>query len=102
TRVRILAGGVDAALGEQGEVWVWSSHAGGRYLDAPDLEQQSSMVAPDGKRWFRIGDLGRLLPNGRLLVDGRDDTRVKVNGLAVDLTTGAAGGRAVWHGVGCA
>ena len=86
TRVRVLAGGVDVDAGEQGEVWVWSSHAGGRYLDAPDLEQQSTLVDADGNRWFHTGDLGRILPDGRLLVDGRNDMRVKVNGLAVDLT----------------
>ena len=88
----MVADGVDAPVGEPGELWVWSSHAGGRYLDAPDLQEQTMVVDADGERWFRIGDLGQLLPDGRLLVGGRNDTRVKVNGLAVDLTAVARRG----------
>ena len=56
----------------------------GVYRDAPDLESATSVRA-DGALWVRTGDLGRVLADGRLLIDGRDDARVKVNGLAVDL-----------------
>jgi len=100
TRVRVLGeDGTEVVTGELGELWVWSAHAGGRYLDAPDLEQHTAMVDADGRRWFRIGDLGRLLPDGRLVVEGRDDTRVKVNGLAVDLSAVATAVRRL-EGVG--
>jgi acyl-CoA synthetase (AMP-forming)/AMP-acid ligase II/thioesterase domain-containing protein len=99
-RVRVLDDdGVEVPAGEQGDLWVWSSHTRGSYRDAPELDRQSLMVDADGAAWFRTGDLGRIVPDGRVLVEGRNDTRVKVNGLAVDLLTVTAAVRAL-GGVG--
>lgn len=83
-RVRIVNDGAECAPGEQGEIWAWSAHAHGDYRDAPDLADRLRAMM-DGTAWVRTGDLGRLLDDGRLMIDGRDDARVKVNGLAVDL-----------------
>lgn len=93
-RIRVVADGRECAPGEQGEIWVSSIHAHGVYRDAPDLEAATSVRADDAL-WVRTGDLGRLLADGRLLVDGRDDARVKVNGLAVDLNAVTAAVRAL-------
>ena len=83
-RIRIMNDGRECAPGEQGDIWVASIHAHGVYRDAPDLESTTS-ARVEGALWVRTGDLGRLLADGRLMIDGRDDARVKVNGLAVDL-----------------
>jgi acyl-CoA synthetase (AMP-forming)/AMP-acid ligase II/thioesterase domain-containing protein len=77
--------GCPAPTGEQGEIWVRSPTPVARYRDAPDLDEHLRGRAADGTTWIRTGDLGRLLPDGRLHVDGRDDARVKINGVAVDL-----------------
>ena len=38
-----------------------------------------------GRRWYRTGDLGRLLPDGNLEFLGRDDTQVKIQGYRIEL-----------------
>ena len=91
--------GTPAPPGEQGEIWVRSNRALGRYHDAPDLVGRMHARGPDGAEWVRTGDLGRVLADGRLFVDGRDDARVKLNGIAVDLNAVTAAVRAL-DGVG--
>ncbi|MFI6321739.1 non-ribosomal peptide synthetase [Nonomuraea sp. NPDC050556] len=42
-------------------------------------------ATPDGTRFYRTGDLGRLLPDGRILSLGRADRQVKIRGYRVEL-----------------
>ncbi|MCH2195456.1 non-ribosomal peptide synthetase, partial [Kordia sp.] len=39
----------------------------------------------DGKRMYRSGDIGRMLPNGEIEFLERKDTQVKLNGLRIEL-----------------
>lgn len=91
--------GTPAPPGEQGEIWIWTERVEGRYVDGPERGVQSADVDDLGRRWLRTGDLGRLTADGRVHVDGRDDARVKVNGIAVDLNAVTAAVRAL-DGVG--
>jgi non-ribosomal peptide synthetase component F len=79
-----------------GELWVSTAFQSSGYLGVgnsrrfgrhPDL--------PDGPEWFRSGDLVRRLPDGTLVLMGRNDLRVKVRGVGVDL--GAVEGVLLQH-----
>lgn len=71
----------------RGELWVrtpfqsdgylGSARHNGRFTPAPHDS--------DGPPWFRTGDLVRRRAPGRLVLLGRDDFRVKVRGVGVDL-----------------
>ena len=55
-----------------------------RYLGQPELTDLRFGVDPDGVRFWRSGDLGELLPDGRLFLRGRMDDMVKINGKLVE------------------
>ena len=50
------------------------------YLDDPAATAARFGADPDGTRWWRSGDLVRILPDGLLQLVGRRDDLVKVNG----------------------
>jgi len=55
------------------------------YLDRPDVDAVAFAAALDGKgRWFRTGDLVRVLPGGDLAFAGRIGRMVKVRGYRVE------------------
>lgn len=53
------------------------------YLGRPDLTFAAFTVDPDGSRWFRTADAGRLDDDGVLHVDGRLDDVVVTGGMKV-------------------
>lgn len=64
--------------GEQGEIRVRSNRVMGPYLDDPEA---SAAVFRDG--FFHPGDLGRRLPDGAIVIDGRIDDRMNIGGIKV-------------------
>ena len=66
-------------------------HLGGRGLaqgywrDPAKTAAQFVTDPHSGTRWYRTGDLGRLLPDGNLEFLGRDDTQVKIQGYRIEL-----------------
>ncbi len=58
--------------GTVGDVWLRAPHARS-YLDDPDADQATF----GGDGWVRMGDLGRLDPDGYLYLVGREDDVVK-------------------------
>ena len=84
--VRVLddAGG-PAAPGEIGRLVVHGPEMTSGYIADHALTAETLSIDGDGVAWFHQGDLGRFHADGRLEIHGRDDARVKVNGLAVDL-----------------
>jgi aryl carrier-like protein len=78
--------GQPAGLGEHGEIWVRTPHLASGYL-APDGQIATGPVfttTPHGDRWYRTGDLGRHLLDGRIEFLGRRDAQVKVRGFRVE------------------
>lgn len=76
-RVEVVdADGRPAAPGEQGEIRIFSDRQSDGYLGDPEATAQ---VFRDGA--FYPGDLGRLLPDGLLLIDGRVDDRMVVDSI---------------------
>ena len=77
--------GAVASPGEPGEIWVSGCAVAGGYRGKPDLTAEK-FVQCDGLRWYRTGDLGRCLDDGRVEVLGRLDTsEVKINGVRIGL-----------------
>ncbi len=75
--------------GVPGEVWIAGDGVARGYLGQPALSAER--FVPDawsgqpGARAYRTGDLGRLLPDGRLEVLGRLDFQVKLRGFRIEL-----------------
>ncbi|MFQ5853749.1 MAG: AMP-binding protein, partial [Candidatus Binatia bacterium] len=77
---------VDAA--QVGEIAVKSRYLALGYWKRPDLTEAAFMEDPeDGtRRIYRMGDLGRMSPDGRLEHLGRKDFQVKIRGYRVEIS----------------
>ncbi|HYG63624.1 MAG TPA: amino acid adenylation domain-containing protein, partial [Thermoanaerobaculia bacterium] len=71
-------------IGIPGEIWLAGRGVTRGYLHRPELTAEK-YVAMDGRRLYRSGDLGRLLPDGTVEFLGRVDQQVKVRGFRVEL-----------------
>ncbi|MFA5884958.1 MAG: alpha/beta fold hydrolase [Acidimicrobiia bacterium] len=90
-RVRIVDDdGTDVATGTVGDLLVVVGGPMGEYQDAPELWAALTSTDDDGTLWFRTGDRACVLADRRLELHGREDDRVKVNGVPVDLNVVAA------------
>ncbi|MFE4452072.1 non-ribosomal peptide synthetase [Streptomyces sp. NPDC056796] len=80
------AGGRPVPPGVTGEICVGGAGVAAGYLDRPELTAQRFVTDPvTGGRMYRSGDLGRLLPDGRLEHLGRIDSQVKIRGFRIEL-----------------
>jgi amino acid adenylation domain-containing protein len=70
--------------GVAGEINVGGAGLAVGYLNQPELTAQA-FVEEHGERRYRSGDLGRLLPDGRLEHLGRIDNQVKLRGFRIEL-----------------
>jgi long-chain acyl-CoA synthetase len=83
--------------GKEGVIWVKSKTLSPKSIGPFDAEHGDSFRGParasgmvsigsiDKSGWLRTGDLGKLDKNGRLLITGREDDVVKVDGKRVAL-----------------
>ncbi|MEU8707351.1 non-ribosomal peptide synthetase [Streptomyces sp. NPDC048565] len=72
--------------GVTGEICVGGAGVATGYLGRPELTAQRFVTDPvTGGRMYRSGDLGRLLPDGRLEHLGRIDSQVKIRGFRIEL-----------------
>lgn len=67
-----------------GEVWLSGVGVARGYLNNPELTVRHFVETPAG-RFYRTGDLGRWTGDGRLELQGRIDTQVKLHGQRVEL-----------------
>ncbi|WP_329422663.1 non-ribosomal peptide synthetase [Streptomyces sp. NBC_01268] len=85
-RVTVLdATAAPAAPGLVGEVYIEGSGLADGYVGRAGLTAATFVPAPGGARRYRTGDLGRVLPDGRVEILGRADHQVKINGHRVEL-----------------
>ena len=72
--------------GVPGEIYIAGAALADGYEGRPDLTSEAFRTHPelDGARLYRTGDIGRRLPNGVLVTDGRRGTQVKVRGHRVE------------------
>ncbi|MGK5548640.1 amino acid adenylation domain-containing protein [Streptomyces sp. URMC 127] len=85
--VRVLDGrGRLLPPGTPGEIAVAGDGVALHYLGRPELTERRFVPDPDGEgRLYLSGDLGVLLPDGRLEHHGRLDDQVKVRGYRIEL-----------------
>ncbi|KAI5788368.1 hypothetical protein EDC01DRAFT_617399 [Geopyxis carbonaria] len=55
------------------------------YLRMPELTSAKFVTHPKFGRIYRSGDIGRLLPSGEILIQGRLDDQVKIRGNRIEL-----------------
>lgn len=67
-----------------GEVWLSGVGVAPGYLSNPDLTAQHFVETAEG-RFYRTGDLARWSADGRLELQGRIDTQVKLHGQRIEL-----------------
>ncbi|MYT68232.1 nonribosomal peptide synthetase DhbF [Streptomyces sp. PsTaAH-137] len=70
--------------GEVGEILL-SGGIADCYLDRPELTARAFVRDPDGRVWYRTGDLAVRDADGALRCLGRADRQVKVRGMRVEL-----------------
>ncbi|HEX2204847.1 MAG TPA: amino acid adenylation domain-containing protein [Longimicrobium sp.] len=89
TRIHLLDEGFrPVAGGEAGEVYLSGTGLARGYLGRPAMTAEKYLPCPFGEpggRMYRVGDLGRILPDGELDCLGRVDHQVKVRGFRVEL-----------------
>jgi amino acid adenylation domain-containing protein len=88
--VHLMDGSLEPVpLGVAGELAVGGVHVGRGYLGRPRATAERFVPDPfagaPGARLYRSGDLGRRLPDGRIVFLGRLDHQVKVRGQRVEL-----------------
>ena len=91
--VRLGAAGADAATETPQPIWVRSAGTSRVFVPALRFPLRSDSVPigeADGDGWFRTGDLGYLDKAGRLVLSGREDDLVKVDGKRMALGEVAA------------
>jgi amino acid adenylation domain-containing protein len=73
---------------QEGEIAFSSDYISSGYLNRKELTQRAFLDDPHnpGKRMYRSGDIGRMLPNGEIEFIQRKDTQVKLNGLRIELS----------------
>ncbi|MFD9287304.1 amino acid adenylation domain-containing protein [Streptomyces sp. NPDC060030] len=80
------ARGRPVPTGVTGEICVGGAGVALGYLGRPELTAERFVTDPvTGGRMYRSGDLGRLLPDGRLEHLGRIDSQVKIRGFRIEL-----------------
>lgn len=60
----------EKTYGEEGEIWISTKTAMLNYYNN-DIETQNLKVFKDGQEWIRTSDIGKILPNGSIVVIGR-------------------------------
>ena len=71
-------------VGETGEIIVFTSYAAAGYWKSPELTARQFGVDAQGRRYYRMGDLGRLDEQGCVWILGRKDRQVKIRGNRVE------------------
>ena len=80
--------GQEVETGQVGEICVQSPYLALGYWQNPEKTQAAFLNDPTGgdRRIYRTGDLGKLLPDGCLVHQGRKDFQVKIRGYRVELS----------------
>jgi len=88
TRILILdTAGQPVPVGVAGEIWIAGAGVATGYWRNPELTAakfQTNPAVEGGGRIYRTGDMGRWLPDGRIVHMGRLDQQLKLRGLRIE------------------
>ena len=87
TRLYVIKGGQQVAIGDAGELCIGGVGLARGYLNDAALTAErfiDNPVNPD-ERIYRTGDVARWLPDGQVEYLGREDHQVKIRGLRIEL-----------------
>jgi len=73
-----------AAPGASGELYVAGPCLADGYFNNPKLTKDK-FICLHGKTYFKTNDLGHIMPDGRLMVEGRIDFIANINGNSINL-----------------
>lgn len=76
----------DDALSNSGEVFIETKHSSAGYWDAESLQALAFPLSPDGYSKYATGDHGTINHKGDLVILGRLDKQIKINGQRIELT----------------
>jgi tyrocidine synthetase-3 len=79
--------GRPVAPGDKGELVIGGWGVGRGYINDPSLTAAKfTSDGPDlSQRWYRSGDLARMLPDGVIAYEGRIDDQIKIRGQRIEL-----------------
>jgi acyl-CoA synthetase (AMP-forming)/AMP-acid ligase II/acyl carrier protein len=81
----VTSQGNDARQGGTGEIWLGGSIIARGYWKNPE-ETDRKFHEEGGQRWYKTGDFGRFMADGRVEVLGRaDKTEININAIRVNL-----------------
>ena len=75
-------------VGMTGEIFIGGFGLARGYRNSPDLTAEKFVPNPfdeNGSRLYRTGDVGKYLPNGKIIYLGRNDDQVKIYGHRIEL-----------------
>lgn len=72
--------------GETGELWISGDQIMAGYWNAPDKSKECLVQVPDGKIYYRTGDLCRKDTDGDIIYCGRKDSQIKLQGFRIELS----------------
>jgi amino acid adenylation domain-containing protein len=74
--------------GEVGEIYIGGDGVGEGYLNKPELTEKrfidDEFSGIQGKKIYKTGDLGKILPDGDILCLGRVDHQIKIRGYRIE------------------
>ena len=90
TRIYILDSYMQPVpIGVPGEIYIGGAGVALGYLNRPELTRERFVFDPftndASRRLYKTGDLGRYLPNGDIIFQGRMDHQVKIRGYRIEL-----------------
>lgn len=72
-------------FGSLGELCFGGDQVAAGYLNMPEMTSVKFFDHPEYGRLYRSGDLGRMLPDGSLIILGRLDSQIKLRGQRIEL-----------------
>ncbi|GAA0432749.1 non-ribosomal peptide synthetase [Massilia aurea] len=84
TTVRIGDPNTPLTAFKTGEIYIRSGHLAVQYHGRQELTSTAFGTSSDGTRYYRSGDIGRVLADGSVQILGRADNQIKLRGIRIE------------------